>query len=328
MLCNNGSIEYWKIVYCVQKPRAYVAVCQLHSTEDFAPARLPADASPQDIVASSFDYAFRCNYGVMSTAADMPPVSQDQLSVIFGLKHVGGVIVTAHGPPLPLRGFLCGTVTPEYCVPKPPKEVILDKEFEGLVLQMPWLQHLDSSDSFITNAEKAAGKSSSASSSAPLVAIEVDEDEIFAGLASVEKARMAESAVATEAGHVDFVCHEKYGESNLLKGKPFHDAVQGHCGTKEATSWARDRGLQITFKATFTAHDPDPSRVLVRAWCHRMQYFFDHEKANGGYPGFAFSDDVVKTYREPDELSRVETTCTKPANTLPRIAAIRRLPLR
>ena len=78
--------------------------------------------------------------------------------------------------------------------------------------------------------------------------------------------------------------------------------------------------LNITYKATFSMHTEQQSRVLVRSWCHRMQYFYDCWVAGGA--GFAFTADIKAGYKEPAELTELVRTATK-AETLQRIVVLR-----
>ena len=234
--------------------------------------------------------------------------------------------MTARGQIQALRWFLSGEhiqfpkEKPVGNAPEP------DKEFEQLVLKMPWLEHLNTSDSFIQHAASAADRMHSFTAT-QADQMEVSEDDVFAGLEAVEKARIVEAAVVVERGPCDFYVKENYGESNLKKGKAFHDAVQGVCKTKDGDKWARNHGLQVTFKMTFSEHDEEPARIVARAWAHRMQYFFDYERTHGG-DGFVFNAAIQGAYIEPDELGRLYTARTTKPSTQTRIDQIRRLPKR
>ena len=323
----DGVTQYHKIVYCVQRPNVYVATCKMEPTDRHTARRPQPSATMQDVSTAHFDHAFRCNFGILASAADLPALELDQISVLFSLKHVGGVLIVARGTALPLRGFLHGEATPRECLPSADKEPVYDKELESLVLEMPWLEHLTVADSFVVSAKKAADKASASDSLAAVVQeFEIDEEEVFAALDTVERARATEAGIDAERGNADFQCKENYGESNLRKGKEFHDAVQGQCSNKGSDEWARMRGLQVTFKATFGEHTEDASRVMVRAWVHRMQFFYSYEQAHGG-EGFEFTQDITNSYLEPDEFTRLARECTK-ATTKTRIAKIRKLPFK
>ena len=210
-------------------------------------------------------------------------------------------------------------------MPKEKKEKVLDKELEHLVLEMPWLQHLDATESFAKAATAAASRTAAMTAANDALEVDIDDDLVFAGLAAVEKGRCAEAAVAVDRGHSDFRVKENYGESNVRKGKALHDAVQCYCYTKEGEEWARDLPTQVTFKMTFTEHTEPACRIVARAWVHRMQYFFDYQRSDGS-EGFKFTKAMVDTYSEPDELTRLAATCTK-GSTLKRIALVRKVPL-
>ena len=326
VFCVDGIATFWKFVYAVQKPHSYVAMCELLPT-NFSDDGLPGSTATSFIPSFPFDYAFRCNYGILKTAADMPVLSVDDLSVVFNVWHVGGVVVTARGPPQPLRAFLAGEhITESHSLPKEKKDPKVDQEFETLVLQYPWLEHLSTVESFVARAQTASSSKDRTPKSDLNKEHEIDEDEIFAALARVELARVAEADIAAARGTVDFVCIENRGESNVLKGKAFHDAVQGKCAHKEADTWARGHRLQVTYKATFTEHKEVPSRILVRSWVHRMQHFYDYELKHG-CDGFKFTQAMVDLYVEPDELTNLASSCTH-AHTLQRIAVLRKIPLK
>ena len=141
------------------------------------------------------------------------------------------------------------------------------------MLEMPWLQHLDATESFAKAATAAASRTAAMTAANDALEVDIDDDLVFAGLAAVEKGRCAEAAVAVDRGHSDFRVKENYGESNVRKGKALHDAVQCYCYTKEGEEWARDLPTQVTFKMTFTEHTEPACRIVARAWVHRMQYF-------------------------------------------------------
>ena len=81
-------------------------------------------------------------------------------------------------------------------------------------------------------------------------------------------------------GNVDFGSLARGGaREKALTGKALH-ATQAVARTLLGKTWAEKRGLQVTFKATHSEHGADASRVLCRAWSHRMQFFFDMEMAS------------------------------------------------
>ena len=122
------------------------------------------------------------------------------------------------------------------------------------------------------------------------------------------------------------MCKECRGESTYRLTGVYHDAVQGNCSTAAADSWARRHNLQVTFKCTFSQHAEGPSRIIVRAWCHRVQWFFEQEVASDS-DSFSFTPELVASYLEPDELAVLARTLTK-KESLSRVGSLRKIPFR
>jgi hypothetical protein len=326
LVCQGPSgVEEWKVLYAAQSPQPYLAVCRLEPIAHI-PERLPLGSSAGDITRSRVVSSWKCNYGRMGTAADMSAKSLDDLAIVFQLQHVGGTTVVAHEQPVPLRLFMAGKQTQTEPKKKRTTEEVEeahDKVYEDLVLSMPWLSHLDETQGFAMTAQKAIRKKSSPA--APLPAIELDDDELMDALADVEKARCIESALAVERGTRDFRSQECHGESNVLKGAAYHDAIQGICCHEDAAKWAKKRAGQITFKATFTKHTDAGSRIMIRSWVHRMQHFFDYEMTHGD-ASFVFTPAMIKEYEEPAELAELVANPATKGDSLKRIAIIRGIP--
>ena len=288
LVCQGLSgREDWKVVYAVQSPQAYLAVCKLEPVH-VAPVSLPRGSSASALVQNRVDGSWKCNYGRMYTAADMSATSLGDLSVIFSIQHVGGSIITAQEEPVPVRLFMAGQPTRSEAKPRTMTvEEAHDQVYEDLVTAMPWLDHLDKSHGFKSGSSKDQKAHVSKAPSDLLPAIELSEDQLMDALADVEKARAVEATIAVERGFRDFRSQEQHGESNVKKGAAYHDALQGICCNADSDAWTRGRRMHVTFKATFTEHTEEASRVLVRAWVHRMQWFFDYEMSHGG-PGFVF----------------------------------------
>ena len=269
------GVEYWKIVYCVQSPKPYLAVCKLElaAQESRSDQPLPTTAAEATFFSSS--KTFKCNFGRMATAAEMPDgLTVDNIGVIFNIVHTGGTTVTSSFECHPVRMYLQGKENPR----EPKKKVVADasldyEAYDKLVEQLPWVKVIDERHSFVALAALGASvQKKAATAEIEKVVIEMDDDEVLDVLREIDAARVMESEIAAVRGTSDFKTNECSGESNIYKGIAFHDAVQGVCCHKGADDWARGRRLQVTFKATFTEHQEGPSRILVRSWVHRMQF--------------------------------------------------------
>ena len=99
--------------------------------------------------------------------------------------------------------------------------------------------------------------------------------------AELDLARALVSAGDEERGDRDFVVKVRHSTEKALAGEG-PDALQAQTRTELARDWCNRHKLQTTFKATFSRYGFDTSNILARAWCHRMQYFWDMEMASWG----------------------------------------------
>ena len=324
---HNGEVQYWKLVFAVQSPNFYLAMCQLHPIPLPSIHDLDAPLAPSDTWQT-----FRINFALCCSAADVHVNASDDLSILFRLKHSGGTRVTSDMPPVGLDLLVAGD-DHDLGPVQDPAEVDAKSEkpdpvYEELVEVMPWLRHLDMKEGFTgwdasTTDKGPSGSSSAASGILPAI----DDDEILAGLDALERERAAIKEDAIDAGGRDFVTKIRGGLSETLKSGMTVHAAQGQCTSREAEFWARLHGA-TTFKATFNEHTMVASKVLTRCWCHRMQYFYDLEKMAPPGSDFSYTPDVVASYMEPTELAAL---CADKANPkwkgwMVRIVVIRRIP--
>ena len=147
------------------------------------------------------------------------------------------------------------------------------------------------------------------------------------GLKALERAREAERAAASELPDNDFVAKVRGGGSEVYKSGDVVHAMQGQCSGQEATAWAR-KYAATTFKATFSEHGTPEAKILVRAWCHRCQFFYNIEMEAPAAVEFSYSDAHLAAYEEPTELTALAQLDTHPKwrKWMGRIVAIRNIP--
>ena len=132
-----------------------------------------------------------------------------------------------------------------------------------------------------------------------------EDDMVFAAMAALERARAAlhEADVGVDVEH--YACAIRGGLSEAVKSGEAVHAAQGQAKSDQAIDFCVRRGLQKTFKATYSTWDQEPSRIMVRGWCHRMTHFLKVEMASPLGPAMEFADDIVAAYREPTELTQL-----------------------
>ena len=234
-------------------------MCRLHPLEPSSPFDLAAPELPQDTA-----FAFHMNFADCASAADVTIGPGDDYKILLRLLHEGGTRVTSDMVPLSVEYILSGegfelgkTVGPESGVKAKSKK---DPLFEQLVESLPWLQFMDFKQEGLTGDDDPA--STRETSLKPGELPDVNEDEIWRGLAMLERARIAEGSAAVAAGASrDFVPKVRCGTSELLKSGIAVHAAQGQCTSQTATEWARDFGA-TTFKATFS----DMALESLQSW--------------------------------------------------------------
>jgi len=165
------------------------------------------------------------------------------------------------------------------------------------------LQHLEKKTSLASSWWRAEDEPASSASGhvTRTEEAECEEEAELAPLDDLEQARACAQADNAAAGACDFVSRVRGRMSKTETHAVGADARQGQTTNRLAKEWAVRRGLQVTFKATFAEHGKDACIVLVRSWCHRMQ-FFDMELASQDGPGLVYTRDMVNSYLEPTEL--------------------------
>ena len=99
------------------------------------------------------------------------------------------------------------------------------------------------------------------------------------------------------------------------KGRTY-DNIAGMARGGLPESFCRRRALQMSFRMDTIEHSgPENCYILARAWCHRMQFFFDWELAVGSWKA-VWKDEYLDDYIEPLEAQRTfadppTKVCTK-----------------
>ncbi|CAK0850441.1 unnamed protein product [Prorocentrum cordatum] len=325
---DNGQVEFWKMVFMVKSPSYYLATCRLHLAGEYMPCT--ALQEPRSTTYSFHSVGkglalYHCktvgwwDYADFTTAADISVGAADRLSILFRLKHNGGTHVSSEMTPMDLSWVLAGQA---HDIPRGDgdkdgaKKKKSAKEFDELVSTMPWLQHLDATQGFDTGSDALSTISRQSARDSDChggAALEVDEETMIQQLAELEKARLAAAQENLAAGCGDFVSRVRGGESQVRKDGQGVHAMQGQTANAFAHAWAKRRDLQVTFKATFLEHGVSESKVLCRAWCHRMQHFYSLEVASGMGQAFEYTQAHVDAYVEPVEFTALAKDASIPS---------------
>ena len=321
---TTGAVEYWKMVFAVQSPEYYLGLCKLN---------LVALPSMHDLQAlhPREPFVFHMNFAECCSAADVNIAGLDEVRILFRLCHVGGTRLTSDMQPISLDLILAGDdqdIGPDEQKDSEEASRKQDPVYEQLVQVMPWLRHLDLTQGLSGAASGEAIEGSGGARGAATSGLrDIDEDELLVGLRALERERMdaaMESAFDTSR---DFVPKVRGGKSQILKSGEAVHAIQGQCANQDADFWARTYA-QVSFKATFSEHTAAASKLLVRSWCHRMQFFFSLMQSAPEGSEFRYTPEIIASYKEPTELTALAGDVRHPKwkGWMGRIGVIRSIP--
>ena len=317
-----GVCTHWKIIYAMANPQ-YLALSKLVLVDNpFFPASLDSLASPP--VAS---HTFHCNFADNASATGLPPACTEEIFVITDVHHTDGMLMSTVQFPMPLGKFLAQL--PDAKEPK--EESAAKKQKTGrdtkakgtvdLVELFPWLIHLDDKEGF---AEKVSKRKVKDEDEKQPAREEYDADAEEFVMKAVDEAKAWLSGGEPLRGIIDFKAKPLCGKwlyENTGKGS---DAILAEPSGELASKFSQRRIGQKSARWTYNTHEGHNCAIMARAWCHRMQHFFNAEIANPELVGSPFPVAIIASYEEPSEFVKFANSKLKKA-TVPRVAEIRRL---
>ena len=319
------TVQRWALVYMVQNPY-YVAVAKLEEV-DVARSSVGAGESLWYRLDMHPQSRYHCNFGNVQTAADIGCTNVKMMMFLGGLQYEGGTFMSTQELPMTLQTLL--DQLPEQKVA--PRKAggagragahSSRQKVDDYVKEYPWLIHLDDNEGFAAGSTAAVEQDNAADNSD--AAQDVTEEMVaMMAVKAMEAARAAYGGPLTEERQDCFVV-VVLGDTpkNRREGKP-PDAIQGQCSGGIADTFCRNRKLQVTFRAGFGRHHPDDCGILVRAWCHRMQFMLNTELSSGQGAAFNFSPASMAAYEEPAEFANLARESSAGTELYRRVAQIR-----
>ena len=242
------------------------------------------------------------------------------------MRYDGGCFVSSDAQPVPTVTLTQGTSNllemHQDEDERPKKSADETNYHEQLIHEFPWLAHLDITEAFGPQGETAAKKLRASASSER--DDEPPSDElVWEAIADMEKARAAH-VVDEPHEDMEFSCKVRGGTRHFARTGKANDALQASNNSDRGNTFCEGFHMSRTFKATFSEHGEDASRVLCRAWAHRMQHFFELAQRAPDPATFEFTAGEVAEYCEPTELTRLAETCAR--STRERVNLIREIP--
>jgi hypothetical protein len=286
----------------VQSPR-YVALCPVEEI----PIYFSADAvTPENwgvVSDASMRHKFKINFAVLMSAADVPAVGEAQVGVILDVIHRGHTRLESRSREIPLLQYLQQVPESGRAVASGDTEAKPSSKKKSLLDQFPWLLDYERKLDFFASSDSKSKKKTYSDSS---VQIDDDlgelcEDDLDAALDELHLAREALMGDQSELVCEDFKPRVLGGKWLVRhSGKPF-DAIQGSCKNPESEEFSERRLGTKTMRFTISLGIKNAG-VLARAWCSRLQYFYDVERADEHGALAIFNDAHRASYVEPLEF--------------------------
>ena len=319
---DSALVQWWKPLYMVQTAPFYIGTVKVRGEE------LLLDP-PERVVGpmENFDwvkYRFQCNFAMMSSAADMPVTTLDELHVVEDVHWVGGVTYQSKTRMRPLRALLNELPEPEARRAAAPRKDNRGRtkaerdHHEELVRNFPWLQHLDMDYGYTADepADSDAARERAAGILGTIAVVDLPEEEAMAmAYAALEKARAA-------LGDAEGSNTDDFGTRVLS----WNDATAGYCKNALAKDFCKARGEQQGMRFNFGAHGDRACGIMARYWAHKMQYYFNLDLVSGGaVGGLVYTAEHHDAYDPPREARELADEAELKADTRKRMVQLERM---
>jgi hypothetical protein len=237
--------------------------------------------------------------------------------------HVGGVTLVGRQREVPFLEFVDRLPELTRNVGDGDAQAKPRSKKQTLLEQFPWLRDYEKKLDFFASSDKTKKPRARADDdSGSDGASELCDDEVDAALDALHLARAELLAETADADCADFRPHVLGGKwTAQFLHKPF-DAISGMARNGEAEAFSERRIGQKTMRFSVT-YGTKECGILARAYCHRLQYFYDVENLFDGHL-HVFTNEQRAAYVESAEFLGLAAV-TKSAAVLGRISQVRRM---
>ena len=330
---ESKEYEFWKFVYAVKSP-AYLAISRVRRDESHPAFSIYHDpaAPPRDL------WAFHCNFADNDSAAVLREVAEASIFVIPDVRHLAGMRMAGPCEALPFRHWMALVPDPEKAGEPAAKKARKQQIDPALMDAFPFAFPIEERTGSSKALEKSKAKPSKADDSEGEDSDESTEEEV--GDSSMQDAagevleeledwamKTLDDARAALAEKQDLevdsfktvVLGGKWTEKHK---KMVFDSVQGKASGNLANTFCDQRGLQYSMRFGGKTRDFSVCGVLARAWCHRMQHFFNSYIASPLPKGTEYPEHIHSDYVETSEFQALVASATD-AWTLANIEKVR-----
>lgn len=291
----------WLFQYASQNP-LFVSLSPLTSVDIVHPEVVVTSENWKELEDNDARHRFCVDIRLCASADTMLPHDPALVSVLEGLCFTGELFAQTRFDAVPLQRFLDDL--PEAMRPNASgaeRASSEGKTQESLIQELPWLSKIwtkidRSEEPPRTEPDEAPAAGKGAADP------DMDDDEVEAIYEELER-RRRELAADHPSGE-DFGTTLLGGRWTLRERGDSADVVQGRGRNALAKEFCARRGVPQTARFEIAQYTEANAAILARAWCHRMQYFYDLEVVSGG-AAYSFAPEDCRAYVEPTELSRL-----------------------
>ena len=142
MTSPDGSERAYLIVYIVKMP-FLVAVAPLRPDPEYEPSELDESADVRDLMKQHCGSYWKCNFGELMTAADVPMANEARMRWLPRLWYIGGTSLYSRCTQWPFLKFFDQIPAAVAQTKEDDSAKKKDDDYDALILEFPWLQYLD-----------------------------------------------------------------------------------------------------------------------------------------------------------------------------------------
>ena len=270
-----------------------------------------AAASWPDMAVESWRYRFECDWRsfVDSDSAPVRAVSLGDIRVLTGLFYIGGRIIVSDLPFQKLADYLSNvppdtsrsqsTVAAASATKGPAKT---GKHHDNLVNEFAWAKV--GLDKLFQFGDKRDAGEVVLPVDEDVADFDLDDDALEDMVHDMQRQRLDLAAAGDERTWDDFKVSIIVRSNRPDQTGSIVQGVIANSRNETAEQFCIDNGKPKTATLHYAVHGDDVANILARAWCHRMQHYFNVAISRGSlHQDFSVAD--IAFYEAPTEFERL-----------------------
>ena len=327
---DGEQLLFFKFVFAIQRPHLAV-FAPMHEVWNFTPTNSSAAVSLEDLVVSSWVFHFEVDYSTDIHHSDEVWQQHNcRIFVLQGLLSLGCGSVVTDGDMVPLEDFLqnfSSEMPPQPKAKPKPKPIASSTVSADLLAKYPWLltvleqqgkKEPQSKDDGVSNNE-GEGNIAGNTTEQEDEGHKDDSDEGEGGQQPSDSdlnavfedvRRMREGWAGDVVQPVDFR-HTILGGAWAKPGtRTAYEFFRGSAATDPAKLWCVKYKTPQSATFYISVYGDTGCSILVQAWAHKMQHFFDIAQVSGT-DDYKYTRSDISQYVEPTGFTEYVSSLPK-----------------